>query len=106
MNKQNLWDSAVILLTAIIIYALSAFIGIWAGDFEPTSWEAVVLSNASTVLYKVGHIPLATSAAPITSLIICELTNCRAVDSLSERDRDLLTYAIFGVLFVGLCFAR
>lgn len=104
MNIQSFKDSAWILLTALIVYTAAAFLGVWAGEFEPGSAAGVVLANAATVVYKIGHIPLAASAAPITAAVLCAMTKCN--DSLTERERDLVVHAIFSVLFLGLCFAR
>lgn len=104
MNIQAFKDSSYILVSALVVYTVAALLGVWAGDFEPGSMWGVILANAATVVYKIGHIPLATSASPITAAVLCELTGCK--ESLSERDRDLLVHFIFAVLFVGLCFAR
>lgn len=94
----------MLLLQALVVYAAAALVGWNAGSYESQSIAAVMLSNAATVLYKIAHIPLSVAAGIITNFVMCRLTNCTA--SMSERDRDLLSYAVAGVVFIGLCLQR
>ena len=104
MNRQNYKDSAIVLMSAVIVYSAAALVGVAASGFEPNSMWGILLANAATILYKMGHVPLAASAAPFTTLVMCQLTNCNA--SMNEKERDRFAYFMFSVLFLGLCFAR
>lgn len=104
MNRQNYKDSAIVLMSAVIVYSTAALVGVAASGFEPNSMWGILLANAATILYKMGHVPLAASAAPFTTLVMCQLTNCNA--SMNEKERDRFAYFMFSVLFLGLCFAR
>lgn len=93
-----------LLLQAVFVYALAAWLGSTVNTAHELKLFDLLIVNASLIIYKIGHLPLSAAAGLVTQYVLCQHTNCG--QSLTERERDLLTFAMFAVVFSGLCAAR
>lgn len=102
MNPVTTTKSALILLSAFLVYSLAAFIGVTAQEYGADSVSGLILSYTALTLYKLGHLPLAVAVSPLSSFAICWATSCK----FDAEQRDVVAHLVAAVVFIGLCLAK
>ena len=93
-----------VLLALVFFYTGSAVAGFLAVEQEPGTFLFTVLTATAGWLYKIGHVPTAILLTRPVYIALCYIVRCRY--SLTERERDLLAFAVAAVIFIGLCNTR
>lgn len=101
---MSLINAILLALNALVLYALSSWVGVEAAAYEPNTFAGVFIASIANIIYKLGHLPLSVGAGIVTSIVVCHLTKCTA--SLNERERDVIFFLVCAVVFVGLCTMR
>lgn len=97
-------NAILLALNALLLYALSSWVGVEAAAYEPNTFAGVYIASLANIIYKIGHLPLSVGAGIITSIVVCHLTKCTT--SLNERERDVIFFLVCAVVFIGLCTMR